>query len=510
MKLSVKVLGVILMAIVSVIAASQLSSLITKPGGNVSSSEGQPLMSTDNLRELSFDEEFTIKDPLTSSGVPGGQNFTSSIPASYNYMQTPGMSSSADSIIYENDSVFTIETYKDELSTEGEWISVTPAEIDPEGVTTSDGGFDSEINTQYVWRPRNVSPDWSPYTNGYWSYTNCGWMWVSYYSWGWRPYHYGRWWWSSYYGWVWSPGFVWAPAWVVWMYNDGYCGWYPISPRVRWHYDHGYRCHYMRYRVRHWNFCNKRDFANPLNPPIVIVDPMYNGGIIKTSKYDGEISLTNVGIKTGGPNVNDVEQAGGKTITKKDVTKYNNARVDKNPTKKVNDENTRINNKRKTATDDVNTPPNTRTDGGEKINREKETNPNNERRYEEPKQKQPEKKYEQPKQKQPEKKYEAPKQKQPEKKYEAPKKEEKRQPEKKNEAPKKEERKQPEQKYEAPKQYNPPPKQDISPPKQYNPPPKNESPPKQYTPPPKQESPPKNDPPPSKDDGGKKDNSKGR
>jgi hypothetical protein len=257
----------------------------------------------------------------------------------------------------------------------------------------------------------------------------------------------------------------------------------------------------MRYRVRHWNFCNKRDFANPLNPPIVIVDPMYNGGIIKTSKYDGEISLTNVGIKTGGPNVNDVEQAGGKTITKKDVTKYNNARVDKNPTKKVNDENTRINNQRKTATDDVKTPPNTNTrnDGGEKIRNEKqnETNPNNERRYEEPKQKQPEKKYEQPKQKQPEKKYEQPKQKQPEKKYEAPKKEEKKQPEKKYEAPKKEEKR-----YEAPKQYDPP--------KQYNPPPKKESPPKQYTPPPKKESPPKNDNPPNKDDGGKKDNSKGR
>lgn len=268
----------------------------------------------------------------------------------------------------------------------------------------------------------------------------------------------------------------------------------------------------MRYKVRHWNFCNKRDFADPLNPPIVIVDPMYNGGIIKTSKYDGEISLTNVGIKTGGPNVNDVEQAGGKTITKKDVTKYNNARVDKNPTKKVNDENTRINNQRKTATDDVYTPPKTKNnDGGEKINRENETNPNNEHRYEEPKQKQPEKKYEQPKQKQPEKKYEQPKQKQPEKKYESPKKEEKKQPERKYEAPKKEERKQSEQKYEAPKQYNPPPKQDVSPPKQYNPPPKNESPPQQYTPPPTKENLPKNDPPPpsNKDDGGKKDNSKG-
>lgn len=122
----------------------------------------------------------------------------------------------SDSIIFQNDSTFTIEGVQNELQQDGEWIKVTKAEIDPEGVTDNGGGFDDEINTDYVWRPRNMEPGWTPYSNGYWSYTDCGWMWTSYYSWGWRPYHYGRWWWSDYYGWVWSPGFIWAP--------DGLCG----------------------------------------------------------------------------------------------------------------------------------------------------------------------------------------------------------------------------------------------------------------------------------------------
>src|SRR5262245_9806326 len=31
----------------------------------------------------------------------------------------------------------------------------------------------------WVWSPNNVAPDWRPYTDGSWAYTDCGWTWVS-------------------------------------------------------------------------------------------------------------------------------------------------------------------------------------------------------------------------------------------------------------------------------------------------------------------------------------------
>ena len=47
-------------------------------------------------------------------------------------------------------------------------------------------------NYGYAWVPSmaNFRPY---YTNGHWVYTNYGWTWVSNYSWGWAPFHYGRW-----------------------------------------------------------------------------------------------------------------------------------------------------------------------------------------------------------------------------------------------------------------------------------------------------------------------------
>ena len=253
---------------------------------------------------------------IASSGLSLGGEFDSPF-SGYN----PG-----DSIVFQNDSVFTIEGIQEELAPEGDWIKVTKADIDPEGVSDGSGGFDDEINTEYVWRPNNVDPDWSPYTNGHWRYTRSGWMWISYYSWGWRPYHYGRWWWSEYYGWVWSPGFIFAPAWVVWLINDGYCGWYPISPRVRWHHHYGYRCHKMRYKVRHWRFCEKRKFADPITP-VVIVDPMHNPGIIPNSEFKGDVNLNNNQVVNAGPVVEDIEKNTGKKFDVEDVGKYNNPKT---------------------------------------------------------------------------------------------------------------------------------------------------------------------------------------
>jgi len=87
----------------------------------------------------------------------------------------------------------------------------------------------------WCWRPTIVIYDagWQPYcNNGHWVYTDCGWYWVSGYSWGWAAFHYGRWFHNPRYGWCWWPDTTWAPSWVCWRYNQNYCGWAPLPPRA--------------------------------------------------------------------------------------------------------------------------------------------------------------------------------------------------------------------------------------------------------------------------------------
>ncbi len=117
----------------------------------------------------------------------------------------------------------------------------------------------------YVWSPRTVAADWSPYRVGAWRwYSDWGWTWISTEPWGWAPYHYGRW---SYVRnrWCWIPrgglsvGFSsWSPALVTWFgwgnggYNNGYrdgyrdgrynsVGWIPLGPGERYYNSFGRR-----------------------------------------------------------------------------------------------------------------------------------------------------------------------------------------------------------------------------------------------------------------------------
>src|SRR5450631_1360454 len=58
------------------------------------------------------------------------------------------------------------------------------------------GGWDYDSSYGYVWSPSAsiVGAAFSPYaTGGQWSLTEYGWTWVSDWSWGWAPFHYGRW-----------------------------------------------------------------------------------------------------------------------------------------------------------------------------------------------------------------------------------------------------------------------------------------------------------------------------
>ena len=58
----------------------------------------------------------------------------------------------------------------------------------------------------HVWVPRDVRPDWAPYSTGRWVYDPYyEWTWVDDSPWGWAPYHYGRW--VNFDGvWGWAPG----------------------------------------------------------------------------------------------------------------------------------------------------------------------------------------------------------------------------------------------------------------------------------------------------------------
>ncbi|PYK72634.1 MAG: hypothetical protein DME42_08475 [Verrucomicrobia bacterium] len=83
----------------------------------------------------------------------------------------------------------------------------------------------------YVWQPdAATNPEWRPYTDGYWAYTDVGWTWVSYEDFGWATYHYGRWIRLEDQGWCWVPGYEWGPAWVSWRTGGDYIGWAPLPP----------------------------------------------------------------------------------------------------------------------------------------------------------------------------------------------------------------------------------------------------------------------------------------
>jgi hypothetical protein len=90
-----------------------------------------------------------------------------------------------------------------------------------------------------VWVPNKavVGADFRPYARGHWAHTEYGWTWVSDYSWGWAPFHYGRWITDATYGYAWVPGYTWSPAWVTWRYGAGYVGWAPYGWRAGWGYS---------------------------------------------------------------------------------------------------------------------------------------------------------------------------------------------------------------------------------------------------------------------------------
>ncbi len=165
----------------------------------------------------------------------------------------------------------------------------------------------------YVWIP-NVSAGFEPYvTNGYWTYTDDGWLWVSYYPWGWAPFHYGRWYFDPTYGPVWVPDDIWGPGWVVWRRSPGYYGWAPLEPSISigMALSNNYNIPF-----RHWRFVQERYFGRK-NISSYYINYSENNWIIQNSSIITNTRIDHISNTKyiAGPNKIEVEKQTGKTIS---------------------------------------------------------------------------------------------------------------------------------------------------------------------------------------------------
>jgi hypothetical protein len=142
------------------------------------------------------------------------------------------------------------EDLADGMAPEAEEYPTAPIEPEPTAVSYSSfydalQPYGNWVNVEgygRCWQPTVVvvNRNWRPYCDqGRWVYTENGWYWLSGYSWGWAPFHYGRWFPHERLGWCWTPDVVWGPSWVTWRYTTQYCGWAPLPPRARFKPGHG-------------------------------------------------------------------------------------------------------------------------------------------------------------------------------------------------------------------------------------------------------------------------------
>jgi hypothetical protein len=174
----------------------------------------------------------------------------------------------------------------------------------------------------YGWQPdvATSDPNWRPYSDGYWAYTDYGWTWISYEDFGWATYHYGRWANLSDYGWVWFPGedLDWGPAWVSWRTGGDYIGWAPLPPRgpgvvyegqpigvnVDVVYDIG---------PEYYNFCDVRFIGEPVLRDRIF-PPVQNITYITNTVNVTNITVQNNVVYNYGPNFDVVNQYSSRPI----------------------------------------------------------------------------------------------------------------------------------------------------------------------------------------------------
>lgn len=203
-----------------------------------------------------------------------------------------GLLLSAPVKAHAQDVSVSLQLFYDELSPYGQWAD------DPE--------------FGYVWIP-SVNSNFSPYSSdGHWVFTQDGWTWVSDYSWGWAPFHYGRWDHRANYGWIWIPDTQWGPAWVSWRRSPGYYGWAPLGPgiSISFSFDGGYNIPSDRWVFVRENNITRSDVRRYYVPRNQNVTIIRNTTIIKNTYVDKSRNVTYV----SGPDRMDVQKHTGRTI----------------------------------------------------------------------------------------------------------------------------------------------------------------------------------------------------
>jgi hypothetical protein len=167
-----------------------------------------------NSDQIIYLKDIGVPDAVVQAMIQRDQVLQSQITSRPQPAPAPDTTVVATTDVAPPPTVVTVDYFYDTLAPYGTWVDVE--------------GYGR------CWRPTVVvgNAGWQPYGDrGHWVWTDDGWYWISDYSWGWAPFHYGRWFHHERFGWCWYPDTVWAPSWVTWRYADDYCGWAPLPPR---------------------------------------------------------------------------------------------------------------------------------------------------------------------------------------------------------------------------------------------------------------------------------------
>jgi hypothetical protein len=138
-----------------------------------------------------------------------------------------------DPNLYVN-SLDTLVTYDDQLNQRDYDDGYEPgAYKNFEAALAAHGTWTNTASLGRVWFPSvaETGAAFVPYaTRGRWVLTEYGWTWISDWSWGWAPFHYGRWAVLPGRGWCWIPGTLWGPGWVAWRVGRAYVAWAALPP----------------------------------------------------------------------------------------------------------------------------------------------------------------------------------------------------------------------------------------------------------------------------------------
>lgn len=163
------------------------------------------------------------------------------------------------------------------------------------------------------WHPNGVPPDWQPYVDGQWVWTDAGWYWQTDEPWAWACYHYGDWVVYPAYGWCWIPGTEWAPSWVTWRVSGDTVGWAPCGPNLSVLAPSAFV--FVGLHDFHHHFHGRHDFMEA-NPTIINQTHVINNFTQREVNIDGR--RQRIAVNEGLP-VDRVEHATGTKFTARPV-----------------------------------------------------------------------------------------------------------------------------------------------------------------------------------------------